>query len=385
MLVMVAVLAGCGKKEAPHAAGKQGGQSALDGTPASRADSEEPPAGFAKHVTPKGRVFWVEREGVRAEYPPEFSMLDPKAQEAWRKARYKVPLSTGFIQGFPREVQATWIERMADGPELEAEDGARDAYVRRRMAEDRAELVRPAPKGFKPEGRRKAGLALIPKSAMIRSGEPFWYRLEIQNVGREPIEFNERPSFWKIGNATQLDYAFFVTPPDGGERKVVPRHNVHLHGIRRDYPFPRHLVTVEEKQRFLDELNEKRRWEVSHWEHLRVTLDPGETLVSRPWQYGNPDERRELLMYGDIPDKPIAGEFRELALREFQFDKPGTYKIKAVYDDSPPKLDKQEEEYIQAMMKHGYSRAELMEDFEDSAAEHLGRVESNSVAIEVYK
>ena len=87
-------------------------------------------------------------------------------------------------------------------------------------AEDRKELVTPAPPDFKPEDQgKKLKLTLIPRDAEIHRGEAFWFRLEVQNIGRTPVPLNAEWSFFKIGYGEALEYRFLVTPPKGVERE----------------------------------------------------------------------------------------------------------------------------------------------------------------------
>ena len=81
--------------------------------------------------------------------------------------------------------------------DLLREEFAIEAQVR---AEERKELVRPAPKDFKPApAARKLKMTLVARDKRIRVGQTFWYRLEIQNVGRRELTIHEFLSFLKSG------------------------------------------------------------------------------------------------------------------------------------------------------------------------------------------
>ncbi|MEK9144178.1 MAG: hypothetical protein AAB339_01055, partial [Elusimicrobiota bacterium] len=102
---------------------------------------------------------------------------------------FKPSIPKGFEKLSP-DALAYWIK-----------GGYEILFIKIQMEEDRKELVRPAPPGFKPEAvDRKVKLTLIPRETSIRTGEEFWYALELQNLGREPMDYWEVPgSFMKDG------------------------------------------------------------------------------------------------------------------------------------------------------------------------------------------
>jgi hypothetical protein len=57
---------------------------------------------------------------------------------------------------------------------------------------DRKDLLRQPKQEWKPgSASRKLNVLLLTDKAKIRKGEAFRYRLEMQNVGREPLPFKE--------------------------------------------------------------------------------------------------------------------------------------------------------------------------------------------------
>ncbi|MBI4679420.1 MAG: hypothetical protein HY748_17735 [Elusimicrobia bacterium] len=352
LAVMAAFLAACGGKEPPH-------------QPAAK--SEQIP-GVPTRTAPVVS---------RNEQPNWLKELSPEAQKVWLESKHKPDLGpqlAGWLGTRPAKTQIAFITAQDGQPD-------NDAYRARREAEDRAEFVRPAPKGFGPEGRRKIRLTLIPKKAMMKTGETFWYRLELQNVGREPILFDERSSFWKVGNGLGK-CRFRITPPGGKEQLGRLLEDLD-EPFRKTIVLPEHLATDEEKQRYARDLVERQGWENSRRYHLYVNLQPGETLVTRAWRFGTEDERLARIMAGDDPHPPISGDFRELPLEEITFDQPGTYRIKVVYKDPPPKPPTEAE--IQRKIKLGLDREYQMRSYQEWASEFLGIVESNTVLVEVYK
>ncbi|TBR24878.1 hypothetical protein EPO15_03205 [bacterium] len=251
---------------------------------------------------------------------------------------------------------------------------------------ERAELVRPAPKGFKPEPvARKLKLTLIARDKTIREEESFWYRLELQNVGREAVRFRESPSFLKDGRRYDDGrWEFYMVRPNGKKERIPPSR---LADVFEAQERPHPPIDVPDSENMTKE-------QVSDWIHrdglrrtaetnLEVVLAPGETLVSRPWRWVEPEEQKELYAKGakDLWPKP-SGEFRELRTSAY-WEPLGNFKIWVAYDD-PPRNPPDEEE-LQRMEKKGVSRAWMMKHHSAVNAEALGRIESNIVALEVTK
>lgn len=143
---------------------------------------------------------------------------------------------------------------------------------------DRKELV------LQPRQEWKAGVAarkltilLLLDKTSIRTGDAFRYRLEMRNVGREPLPFKETaPSFIKEGSLCGANgFKFYATPP-GGRERILP--------CKPKAPKP--------------------------GSGLDLTLLPGEYLLTRS---EGPESR-----------------FRRLET-EFPFETVGTYRLKAVY------------------------------------------------------
>lgn len=144
---------------------------------------------------------------------------------------------------------------------------------------DRAELTLQSRRGWTPEDApRKLTMLLVSEKTSIRKGEGFRYRLEIRNVGREPVAFEEpAPSFIKDGSLCgSRGYRFYATPPREAER----------------------LLPCEPE--------------------TGAAADSGLDLTLRPGDY--------LLTRRDGPASP----FRTLRTK-FRFDTLGTYRVRAVY------------------------------------------------------
>jgi hypothetical protein len=90
--------------------------------------------------------------------------------------------------------------------------------------EDRRELVRQPKSEWTPENApRKLDIRFLTERSRIRKGEAFKYRLEMQNVGREPLMIEETaPSFLKDGSLCGAGvFQIHVTPPGGKERRLL--------------------------------------------------------------------------------------------------------------------------------------------------------------------
>ncbi|PIR19402.1 MAG: hypothetical protein COV48_02205 [Elusimicrobia bacterium CG11_big_fil_rev_8_21_14_0_20_64_6] len=154
---------------------------------------------------------------------------------------------------------------------------------------DRKQLVLQPKKGWKPQAAAPPlKILLLIDKTIIRQGESFKYRLEMQNTGREPLPFREHaPSFTKDGELCgDNGYKFYVTPPAGRET-VLPCRAATTTDVRVS------TAPAEEPQSGLD-----------------LTLQPGEYLLTR----------------GVGPKN----RFRELKT-SFAFKPLGTYTLKVLY------------------------------------------------------
>ena len=247
---------------------------------------------------------------------------------------------------------------------------------------ERAELVRPAPRGFKPESAtRKLKMTLVARDKTIRAEESFWYRLELQNIGREPVKFREEPSFLKDGQRIDDKWGFYLLRPNGKPERILPGRLVDLMA-RRERPNPPIDVPGSEKMSEAQVRAWVRRdgMRRNAEKNLEVILAPGETLISRPWRWVEVEEQRELYAKGekDLWPKP-AGDFRELRTSSV-LELPGRHKIWVTYEE--PVLSADEEEILR-LKKKGISRAKTLERYRRLNADNIGCLESNPVVIEV--
>lgn len=92
-----------------------------------------------------------------------------------------------------------------------------------RLETERRELVLQPRRGYAPTGAAGTlSIQLISERSAVLPGEAFRYRLEIRNIGPEPVAFREPvPSFIKDGELCN-GYRFEVALPGGG-RKTLRR------------------------------------------------------------------------------------------------------------------------------------------------------------------
>jgi hypothetical protein len=153
---------------------------------------------------------------------------------------------------------------------------------------DLRELVRQPSKDWQAKhGKPKVNVLLLIDKTKIRKGEPFGYRIETQNDGKEPLAFNEpAPSFIKEGSLCGVSaFKIYVTPP-GGKAGLAPCA-------------PKSAVQTSTGTAAEPETG------------LALTLQPGEYLLTRP--------------------SGPANRFRPL-LSAASFDAVGTYSFKVVYE-----------------------------------------------------
>lgn len=154
---------------------------------------------------------------------------------------------------------------------------------------DRRELVRQPREEWKPAGgTRRLNILLLAKRDKIRAGEAFSYRVEMQNVDREPLVIKDpAPSFTKDGSLCGAGaFGLRVTPPRGKERLVPCKPGAAAETQASTAPAKAPPTGLE------------------------VTLQPGEYLLTR----------------GSAPGDP----FRDLRTA-MTFETLGTYALKAVY------------------------------------------------------
>lgn len=211
-------------------------------------------------------------------------------------------------------------------------------------ASERREMVRPAGRGFRPTAAGRAvRLLLAARDRQIKVGQTFWYRLELQNVGKEAVRISEDPSFLKNGRFyDERRYAFWIKGPDGQRRRMLLGSFADelamgsRPGVSRKIPGSDHMTDAEIRDHVRIE-----SWRTRAARRLDVTLRPGETLVSIPWRWVGIPEANQRDKNGLEAWPRPTGEFREL-WTEHDFKKPGLYSIVVDFIDraAPPPDEK---------------------------------------------
>lgn len=236
-------------------------------------------------------------------------------------------------------------------------EGARD---------DRARMVRPAPKGFAPTAPgRHLNLTLELARPKIKPGGAIWYRLEMQNIGSEAIDITD-PIF-KHPSLLMSRVKFFA---DGPGLKNAPLLQATLLGghdpetlFERELKTPVEIAAVFREQR-----------ESFKSGPVRVTLFPGETVFTAP-----------LKPLKEAPPA-LSGGYHRFELREYigaNFNTPGKYLLHCVYAENKPSPPS--EEFIRKMESRGSTRAEELASHQRRLQKWIPPIKSNTVTIEVLR
>lgn len=226
---------------------------------------------------------------------------------------------------------------------------------------NRRRMVSPAPANFVPEPvARKIRLALFVEKTRIKPGERLRFRLELTNVGREPIEYNELESSifrgGSLGHSSRT-ISFYVTNPQKKRVKLLSPIFPDDIPLADDTIYPPDGMTEAQKQKWMDETNAMGRAAST----FQVKILPGETLRS----LGDDNSERE--------------PYRILA-SDPGFKIPGTYRLQVELDDRPKPMSNR---YIEINLRTGSTLEEIHKWQEEATRDALGPVSSNAVTIEV--
>lgn len=255
-------------------------------------------------------------------------------------------------------IQETMREGMA---KLDAQLAAekRLAEIRRRT------MVTPAPADFKPEPfARKVRLKLILEKREIRVGEYPRFRLEMTNVGREEIVYQEygRSIFSRDAGmgASLRTMTFYLTDSKKKKRELMPlvfgRPSSSAPSSDRPTPFSSGMSEPEKEQLF-QEISGMAAGSAN----FEVKLLPGETLHS-------------------LGDEGAPGNsFKPLFAKGFKYGEPGMYRLHVELDDRPEPVTEQD-----IKDSKSYATPETLRKWHAEAARNaLGPLSSNSAAFEV--
>jgi hypothetical protein len=293
--------------------------------------------------------------------PPAIERAPEKATELPMPSSRQVeaemaPISVSRDAAMERALEKRYPGRPAEQEAVRSAMSAVDALgdARKKLdALNQRIMVIPAPADFRPESvARKVRLNLILEKATIRAGENPRFRLELTNVGRETIDYQEyESSIFKWGSILHSirTIRFYLTDQVGKRLKL--RTDLY-HG--QASPVQNHTATPESEKE-MQEINALGQASTT----FRVKLRPGDTLRS--------------LGDGDSAQEP----FRTLFVQG-GFKKPGVYQLQVELDDRPKPLNKH---YIEYALKFS-SLDEIKKTQEREFKEALGPLSSN-VTLEV--
>lgn len=262
--------------------------------------------------------------------------------------------TTGFEEALDKRYGGRPAEKEAMRNTVAELDARLDAEDR--LAElDRRTMVIAARDDFRPENvARKIRLKLLIEKNKIKVGENLRFRLELTNIGREPLDYQENePSIFKWGSLldSMRTIAFILKDARNQRLELVPSAR---HGRTEALEYDREPIKSE---------NEVRDGAArgAAGSRFKVKLLPGETLRS--------------LGDGDTAQEP----FRTL-LAEEGYEVPGVYRIQVTLDDRPRPLSKG---YIKAALGSGSTLKEIQDLHDRLMKKALGPVSSNIETFEV--
>ena len=180
----------------------------------------------------------------------------------------------------------------------------------------------------------------------FKAGESLWYQLQVTNRGKKMFRVSDEvfdiPFMLRSGTGVR---GVFLIVTDAKGRAISPRPFPSIHRSLPTEPYvdvegdPKLKAMIQhwkkeglsDQEVFLRsvEYTKANRSAENRRNAFVVELKPGESIVTPPWAY----DRRTWIYDEPWKNKPAAepiGKFAELEM--FSFDKPGTYRIKAVYD-----------------------------------------------------
>lgn len=286
----------------------------------------------------------------------QLAMPAPHAAEGAASSAGKAAMDAEMDKHLDKKFPGDPAGKAAIKNALSALDALGDAEEKLAAINQRT-MVIPAPAGFRPEPvARKVRLNLILEKSKIRAGEEPRFRLELTNVGRETIDYQEyESSMFRWGNISYSlrTIRFYLTDREGKRRKLQGAL-----GTGRAEPIRYHAATPDSEKE-MKEINAMGQASTT----FRVKLRPGDTLRS--------------LGDGDSPQEP----FRTLQVSG-GFKNPGIYRLHVELDDRPKPLTMGYIKFAQSLKK---SIEEIQKTHERRINEALGPVSSNTATLEIVR
>lgn len=245
---------------------------------------------------------------------PQLPMPAPPGRETPDPSKTRADMDAEMDQVLAKEYPGNPAAQEEARSGMKALDALGDAQEKLEEINQRT-MVIPAPAGFKPEPvARKVRLNLVLEKQRIRAGEEPRFRLELTNVGRETITYQEySSSIFKGGSILYSIHTirFYLIDESGNKTKLHPAL-----GVGKAEPI-RELPPTADPEKRMREINALSQASTT----FRVRLQPGDTLRS-------------------LGDGDSAAE----AFRTFQvnggFKKPGKFRLMVELDDRPKPLKK---------------------------------------------
>ena len=217
------------------------------------------------------------------------------------------------------------------------------------------EPVRPAPEKVAAQAEVKASsgpveLTLLLHKTEIKLGESLWHQLRIRNVGKKELLVTDPTFFdpWQLRRGIRGHFGIFieVLGPDGKPMKSEPHPNWGPGLPPSDKPSGLLEVHGPQEQAMVDgwkkrgyssqQISEKlvgfnmgkRIAAETEKETPKAVLQPGESIETKSWSFYS-----EWEQFKKRPAPQPVGDFAELEF--YDLDKPGKYKVRAVYDLAP--------------------------------------------------
>lgn len=185
----------------------------------------------------------------------------------------------------------------------------------------------------------------------IKLGESLWEQIRIRNVGDSDMIVSDPVFFdpWQLRKGIRAGYGIYieVLGPDGKPLPRDPHPNwgssdvsdkpsglLEVHGEEERAMldgWKKRGLSLEQINRKLVDFNLKKARDADASRELpRIKLQPGESAETKSWfVYSEWDQFKKR------PKPTPVGDFAELEF--FDLDKPGEYKVRAVYDWAPTK------------------------------------------------
>ena len=218
----------------------------------------------------------------------------------------------------------------------------------------------------------------------FKVGESLWYQLRVANRGSKMFRVVDRvfKDPWDLRQSADSRRGAFLIATDAKGRELETKYISQPHGPMPKRPFvdiegdPKLKSRTEQwKQEGLSEqqiwdkafefTRAKRNEEARRSNIFIVELKPGDSIATPPWAYDNRDwDYDREIQIGPAPE-PI-GDFAELEM--YPFREPGTYRIKAVYENRAGLHDPAKLKDLKRLAQKSAAMRKILADYAEEAA-----------------